>query len=139
VLLQNEGDLLPLDPATLRRVAVIGPTADDQRLLQGDYSYPTHLELVYEGTGAPGVLPVGTTSSGGEQYLPAEGGAFAPGPHFVHHVTPLAGLRAALPGVEVGYAQGCDVPATTPPASPTPHGSRRRPTSRSSSWGAAPG
>jgi beta-glucosidase len=52
---------------------------------------------------------VGTTSSGGEQYLPAEGGAFAPGPHFVHHVTPLAGLREALPGVEVGHAEGCDV------------------------------
>ena len=110
VLLQNEGDLLPLDPATLRRVAVVGPTADDQRLLQGDYSYPTHLEMVYEGTGSPGVLPVGATSSvGGEQYLPAEGGAFAPGPHFVHHVTPLAGLRAALPEVEVGHAVGCEV------------------------------
>ena len=31
----------------------------------------------------------------GEQYLPADGGAFEPGPHFVRHVTPLEGIRAA--------------------------------------------
>lgn len=113
VLLQNEGDLLPLDPAQLRRVAVIGPAADDERLLQGDYHYPTHLEMTYDGGGADGVLPVAGAADGsssvGEQYLPAEGGAFEPGPHFVEHVTPLAGLRTALPGTEVLHAKGCDV------------------------------
>ena len=44
VLLRNEGELLPLSPA--QRVAVIGPAADDERLLQGDYSYPAHTEIV---------------------------------------------------------------------------------------------
>src|SRR5689334_17392767 len=42
VLLRNEGALLPLP--TDARVAVIGPAADDERLLQGDYSYPAHTE-----------------------------------------------------------------------------------------------
>src|SRR5207302_3408364 len=41
ILLFNDG-LLPLAPQ-LRRVAVIGPGADDERLLQGDYHYPAHL------------------------------------------------------------------------------------------------
>jgi len=36
ILLKNEGDLLPLDPVELRRVAVIGPNADQVQF--GDYS-----------------------------------------------------------------------------------------------------
>ena len=44
VLLRNEGDLLPLSAD--QRIAVIGPAADDERLLQGDYSYPAHTEIV---------------------------------------------------------------------------------------------
>ncbi len=43
VLLRNDG-VLPL--AADARVAVIGPGADDVRLLQGDYSYPAHTEIV---------------------------------------------------------------------------------------------
>jgi beta-glucosidase len=110
VLLQNEGGLLPLDPAVLRRVAVLGPSADDERLLQGDYHYPAHLEIVYDNDGA-NVLSGGTppASTGGEAYLPADGGAFEPGPHFVEHVTPLAALRTALPGVELVHAAGCGI------------------------------
>jgi beta-glucosidase len=111
VLLQNHGDLLPLDPLTLHRIAVIGPSADDQRLLQGDYHYPAHTEMNYENAqeAAPFGAQSGPSAGGGEQYLPAEGGAFAPGPHFVHHVTPLEGLRAALPGVEMTHARGCEI------------------------------
>jgi beta-glucosidase len=37
VLLKNDG-VLPLDPAQLRTVAVIGPTADDKAALLGNYS-----------------------------------------------------------------------------------------------------
>jgi beta-glucosidase len=110
VLLQNHGDLLPLDPEVLQRIAVIGPSADDQRLLQGDYHYPTHTEMNYEGAeAAPFGAQSGPSPSGGEQYLPAEGGAFQPGPHFVHHVTPLEGLRAALSDVEIAHAKGCEI------------------------------
>src|SRR5690242_11991105 len=40
VLLRNEGDVLPLDLEDIGRVAVIGPLADSERGLQGDYHYP---------------------------------------------------------------------------------------------------
>jgi beta-glucosidase len=113
VLLQNHDDLLPLDVAQLGRLAVIGPAADDPRLLQGDYHYPTHIEIIYERDGLPGLLgPAAEASTQGEQYLPADGGAFEPGPHFVRHVTPLDGIRAATGGLEVTYARGCDVSGT---------------------------
>ena len=42
VVLANDGTL-PL--AAGRRVAVLGPSADDARLLMGDYHFPAHLEL----------------------------------------------------------------------------------------------
>lgn len=42
VLLKNDG-ILPLQKST-RRIAVIGPSADSARLMQGDYHYPSHLE-----------------------------------------------------------------------------------------------
>ncbi len=107
VLLKNDDGLLPLDAASLRRVAVIGPAADDQRLLQGDYHYPAHTEISW---------PTGTDAETGkgpaiaeEQYLPGRGGSLTPGPYFVDHITPLAGLLAALPGVEVTHTKGCDI------------------------------
>ncbi len=111
VLLQNHGDLLPLNRETLRRIAVIGPSADDQRLLQGDYHYPTHTEMHYEGEpeAAPFGAQSGPSATEGEQYLPSEGSAFQPGPHFVRHVTPLEGLRAALPYIEIAHAKGCEI------------------------------
>ena len=43
VLLVNNG-ILPL-AAQISKVAVIGPAADDRRLLQGDYHYPAHQEV----------------------------------------------------------------------------------------------
>jgi len=100
VLLTNDG-VLPLAP-TLRQVAVIGPGADDARLLQGDYHYPAHLEMIYA---APHDL-----STKGLDTLPRAGGAYAAGPYFTPHVTPLAGLRTALGDeVEIRYAKGCAV------------------------------
>lgn len=104
VLLQNDGTL-PLAPG-IRRVAVVGPGADDQRLLQGDYHYPAHLESLYLKSDAASA----NTIEGTDSLIPHAGGAYAPGPHFTPHVTPLAGLRAALAEeVEIEYAQGCDV------------------------------
>src|ERR1035441_2696030 len=51
VLLANDG-VLPL-PEHVSKVAVIGPAADDRRLLQGDYHYPAHQELFLDSDGAP--------------------------------------------------------------------------------------
>ena len=100
VLLTNDG-ILPLAP-TLRRVALIGPGADDERLLQGDYHYPAHLEMIY-------AVPRDLHTKGID-VLPQAGGAYAAGPYYTPHVTPLVGLRAALDAeVDVLYAAGCDV------------------------------
>ena len=108
VLLQDRDGLLPLDPAAPPRIAVIGPAADDERLLQGDYHYPAHLEINYENDAGfdQHAAGDGATSTFGEEYLPAQGGAFRPGPHFVEHVTPLAGIRAAVPGAEIVLRRG---------------------------------
>ena len=46
VLLKNDGGLLPL-AKTVSSIAVIGPSADSIRLLQGDYHYPSHLEMMF--------------------------------------------------------------------------------------------
>ena len=102
-LLKNDGTL-PLNPASLTRVAVIGPHADDRRLLQGDYHYPAHLEIIYARSEAESAaLGVGA------DVLPSQGGSFQPGPYFTEHVTPLEALRAALPDAEVVHARGCHV------------------------------
>ncbi len=104
ILLANDG-VLPLSP-TLRRVAVIGPGADDPRLLQGDYHYPAHLEMIYDSPADRAPL----ASIGQGDLLPKAGGAYAPGPYYTPHVTPLAGLRAALGDrATVTHAPGCAV------------------------------
>jgi beta-glucosidase len=99
-LLTNDG-VLPIR-ADVRRIAVVGPTADDPRLLQGDYHYPAHLEILYLGSDGQGRAPRPI-------FLPDAGGAFAPGPHFVHHVTPLEAIRAVVPDAKVDFERGCDV------------------------------
>ncbi len=105
ILLANDG-ILPLAPEH-KRIAVIGPGADDERLLQGDYHYPAHLEIIY--------LAKAQSSNpdnliGDEDLTPSAGGAYAPGPYYTPHVTPLGGLQAALGAdVELLYAKGCEV------------------------------
>lgn len=98
VLLRNEGGLLPLR-RDLRRIAVIGPAADDVRLFQGDYSYPAHAEIVYRQRGGEGgILPR------------ADAVAFAPGPYYPPTATLLDGVRAEVsPGTEVLHERGCGV------------------------------
>src|SRR6185437_13744481 len=49
VLLKNDG-LLPLDPARLKRVAVIGANADDTNMLRGNYNgTPSHPVSILQG------------------------------------------------------------------------------------------
>ena len=91
VLLKNDG-VLPLRRGC--RVAVIGPTADDRRLLEGDYHYPAHAEIAFRS---------GELSA---EILPETEAAFRAGPYFVDMVTPLAGIGAFA---EVSHAVGCDI------------------------------
>ena len=54
VLLKNKDTILPLNK-NIKRIAVIGPNADVQRNLLGDYTYPAHIEITImaaEATGA---------------------------------------------------------------------------------------
>jgi beta-xylosidase len=83
VILLDAGAQLPLlgegRPA-LGRVAVVGPCADDPRVLMGCYAFPNH------------VLP----------RFPEHGlGIEVP--------TALTALRAELPDVEIAYERGCEV------------------------------
>ncbi|MGN6246115.1 MAG: glycoside hydrolase family 3 C-terminal domain-containing protein, partial [Motilibacteraceae bacterium] len=71
---------LPLEPAALRRVAVVGPNADDPLALMGCYAFPNHVGVRHP------QVPLG-----------------------VEVPTVLDALRAALPAVELAVAPGCDV------------------------------
>ncbi len=95
VLLRNEDDLLPLAPG-IRSLAVIGPSADSLRLLQGDYSYPAHIEIVFGPVVEPGD-PVEVADEKRSLLLPGQAGAaqnlldcFPP------TISVLQGIRAAV-------------------------------------------
>ena len=45
VLLKNDNNLLPLDRG-IKRLAVIGPNADNPRNQLGDYTYPAHVQVM---------------------------------------------------------------------------------------------
>ena len=54
VLLKNKDNILPLNK-NIKTIAIIGPNADNQRNLLGDYTYPAHIEITImaaEATGA---------------------------------------------------------------------------------------
>ncbi len=78
VVLENR-DALPLDPARKRKVAVIGPTADDPLAMLCGYSFPVHLIISGKDAAAAGV------------------------------VTPRAALERALGKDRVAYAKGCHI------------------------------
>lgn len=109
VLLRNEGDLLPLPP-DVGSIAVIGPSADSRRLLQGDYSYPAHVEIVFGPVVEPGDAPVGEAEQR-SRLLPGQAGratdlldCFPP------TVTVLEGIRRAVsPTTRVEVARGCAI------------------------------
>lgn len=85
VVLLDPGTVLPLvgeGRAPLARLAVVGPCADDARTFMGCYSFPNHVLPLYPD------LDLGT-------------GVAVP--------TALEALRTELDGVEVTYAQGCEV------------------------------
>jgi beta-glucosidase len=92
VLLKNDG-ILPLRQ-DIKKIALIGPNADSDRSLMGDYSYAAVAELLME--------------------MPPEDSVF---PMFTHEsITPLTvkiptildAFRQKLSSTEIRYARGCD-------------------------------
>lgn len=79
VLLSNDG-ILPLDPATRQRIAVIGPNADSPEALMGCYSFVNHV-LAHHPDTEPGIA------------LP----------------TLLESLREEFPDADISHAPGCTV------------------------------
>jgi beta-glucosidase len=103
VCVLTNGGVLPIRSDACDRVAVIGPHADDPRLLQGDYHYPAHLEMMYSLDTRDTIegLPAPTNDVAGQS-------SFAAGPFFTPHVTPLQGLRDALgASTTIDHVRGC--------------------------------
>ena len=90
VLLRNEAALLPLNPAELKSVAVIGAHADKAVLAGGGSSVVT----AKGGNAVPGLAPLEW-----------------PGPVMYHPFAPLKAIRAAAPSADVQFAEGNDIAA----------------------------
>jgi len=96
VLLKNQGAVLPLGDQ-VGSVAVIGPSADDARLLLGDYSFAAALEVMEEAR--------------------IMGDAFSPAPSETLPEPDLSGVPTLLDAVtlragdsvDVRYARGCEL------------------------------
>jgi beta-glucosidase len=94
VLLKNDGSL-PLQK-TLKRIAVIGPSAHDRRNFLGDYSYPAMFELFEQRA-----LPDSSFVNIDKSRIDA---------HAVRVPTVLDGIRAAASGeAQVLYSKGCEI------------------------------
>jgi beta-glucosidase len=94
VLLKNKDNILPLKK-NIKTIAVIGPNADIQRNLLGDYTYPAHIEITIMAAAAAGAQPP----------LPDERADHVPVPV----VTALEGIKAKIDkGTTVLYAAGCE-------------------------------
>ncbi|WP_242001720.1 glycoside hydrolase family 3 N-terminal domain-containing protein [Kribbella steppae] len=79
VILLDAGSALPLN-RDLRKIAVVGPSADDPRTLMGCYAFPNHVLPRYPDRG----LGVGV-------------------------ISPLDALRHEIDGVELVHVKGCEV------------------------------
>jgi len=101
VLLKNQGSLLPL-AKSLRSIAVLGPSADSIRLLQGDYHYPTHLEIAF------GRVEPQRDAAASSPTEPDSSGDLSE--CFPPMVSILEGVRQIVsPATEVWFAPGCDL------------------------------
>jgi len=109
----------------LKRLAVIGPTADSARLLQGDYHFPTHHEILFgpiperampaaaieqhrlEGSAAP--VDAAAENAVAASIVRPDRPKIDLTDRMPRTVTPLEGLRAALDGkLEIRGATGCN-------------------------------
>ncbi len=107
VLLSNNG-ILPLSNG-IRKIVVMGPAADDVRLLQGDYHYPAHQQIVYDNA-SESVMSESWNGGANLSMLPRSYGEWQPGPYFTRHITPLEGIKSLVgASTEVHYIKGCEI------------------------------
>jgi beta-glucosidase len=93
VLLKNEDDILPLDK-NVKTIAIIGPNADVQRNLLGDYTYPAHIEITIMAAEATGAQPPAQDERADHVTVPV--------------VTILEGVKAKFgKDTSILYAAGC--------------------------------
>jgi len=106
VLVKNEGGLLPLDGVRIRRLAVIGPNADNLRNLFGGYSHPAVKELFFGMSQMAGVDLDKENRRPYEQQLHELETEYLPR-MYPGMTTVYRELSARLPHAEVTYAPGC--------------------------------
>lgn len=118
VLLENHGGVLPLR-TDLARIAVIGPSADSIRVLQGDYHFPSHLETMFGAidehvTGAgPGPMTPGVDGNASEAPAAPNVGETNLADHFPPMTTLLDGIRERVSvQTEILEARGCELTHT---------------------------
>jgi beta-glucosidase len=117
VLVRNEGRVLPLK-ASIRRIALIGPSADSVRLMQGDYQYPSFFEFQFgpldgrtprfTGTGNTDAAAVAGGATPGEASQTSAHPDLAA--QFPNTITVKAGLLGLL-GADISmiHERGCDI------------------------------
>jgi beta-glucosidase len=102
VLLKNAGNLLPLKK-NLRSIAVIGPSANSQRNLLGDYTYPAHARFELKTDKKTGKVQLVWKDKDKDRDKVA-----AP-----EVVTVLEGIKATVSkNTKVLYARGCEIDDT---------------------------
>jgi beta-glucosidase len=95
VLLKNNGNILPLDKG-IKKLAVIGPNANNPRCQLGDYTYPAHVQVM------------GMTAFTMNCELPPE--ELQLDKMTVPVISILEGIQSKVPqSCEVIYARGCEL------------------------------
>jgi beta-glucosidase len=94
VLLKNKDNILPLNK-NIKTIAVIGPNADVQRHLLGDYTYPAHIEITIMAAEATGTALPTPDERADHVTVPV--------------VTILEGIKAKVgKDTRILYAAGCE-------------------------------
>ncbi|MGA7678261.1 MAG: glycoside hydrolase family 3 N-terminal domain-containing protein [Dehalococcoidia bacterium] len=94
VLLKNKDNILPLSK-NIKTIAIIGPNADVQRNLLGDYTYPAHIEITVMAAEAAGAQLPSPDERADHVTVPV--------------VTVLEGIKAKVgKGTSILYAAGCE-------------------------------
>jgi len=99
VLLENKDNILPLSK-NIKTIAIIGPNADSQRNLLGDYTYPAHIEITIMAAEATGAQPPAPDEQADHVTVPV--------------ITVLDGIKAKIgKDTRILHAAGCEYNSTS--------------------------